>query len=260
MNKIIFLSLIVTALLAHAKIIETDSFEYIFNAVDQDTLVVFDIDNTLARTETEFGSDEWFSHLVSQKMMEGYDYFSAIYLVLPLAYYAQFNLPLQLTDPILVPLFRHLKTEHINSIGLTSRGLYLAERTYEQLKNIGIVFVINHLYKNEFILQPLSHPCLYKYHIIFCGNNNKGEALLLFLSTINYYPKKIIFIDDKMSHVHAVEQALQTTTIEYLGIRYTGCDHHVHNFDPAKAESQLHTIKESNNITTAALNLFLDNN
>src|SRR6185312_11718054 len=92
----------------NAEIIETHNFDIIFQYADQDTLVIFDIDNTLARPEAELGSDEWFCYLVDQKIAQGYDKPSATNAVLPLAYYALFNLPLVLTDPIIPALLKDL--------------------------------------------------------------------------------------------------------------------------------------------------------
>ncbi len=256
-----FLLCVITLCVFHyslTRIIETDNFEIIYDYADPNTLIVFDIDNTLARTGTELGSDEWFCHLVEQKEEQGHDHLSAIYLALPLAYYAQFNLSLQLTDLILPTLFNWLKDQHINIIGLTSRGLFLAERTYEQLNNIGLTFLLDQSTKQEFIL-PLIHPCLYKYDIIFCSNNDKGEALLLFFDMTDYHPTSVIFFDDRMHHVIAVDKALTEHNINCLSVRYTGCDGNVHNFDPAKAEAQLVKIRESNNLTTQALETFLEN-
>lgn len=229
----------------YALIIETDNFDVIIQQANSDTLVIFDIDNTIARPYTALGSDEWFCYLVDQKIAQGYDYISAIYAVLPLVYYVQFHVPLMLTDPVLPSLFSHLQETGINTMAITSRSLYLAERTHKQLKDIGITFTLKNCLIDEYIF-PLLHPCLYKYAMIFCGNNNKGDILLTFLDLINYLPKKIIFIDDKMSHVKAVESALSSTNIEYIGIRYTGCDHYIHNFDPAKAQEQWDAIKVHN--------------
>src|SRR5436190_19520144 len=136
----------------YSLIIESDDFSLIEQFADQDTLVIFDIDNTIARYQHDFGSDEWFSYLVNQKINQGYDHLSAVYTVLPLAYYAHFNLSLILTNIILPSLIRNLIQQNIHVIGLTSRGIYLAERTHEQLTNICIIFLINPNNKDEFLL------------------------------------------------------------------------------------------------------------
>src|SRR5690242_3489230 len=106
-----FLSIIISfsfSCTLYGLIIDSDDFSIIVQHVEQDTLVIFDIDNTIGRYKHDFGSDEWFSYLVNQKINQGYDYLSAVHSVLPLAYYAHFNLPLILTNTILPSLIRNL--------------------------------------------------------------------------------------------------------------------------------------------------------
>src|SRR5690606_38151593 len=210
-----------------------------------DTLIAFDIDNTLARTEHELGSDQWFCYLVDQKIAQGYDYLSAISAVLPLCYYAQFNVPLIPTESNIPLLLNKLHELNIFTMGLTSRSLPLAERTHEQLLNININFYMPAI-KTEELILPLLHQCIYKYEIIFTSDNDKGEALLKFLDMINYRPQCIIFVDDKMRHIQSVEKAAISRNIEYIGIRYSGCDELINNFDPIKAYMQLQALLERN--------------
>jgi len=234
----------ITIFSINAKIIETNNFEIISQYADKDTLVLFDIDNTLARPESELGSDEWFCYMIDQKIAHGYDKSSAMTAVLPLSYYALFNVPLVVTDLIVPVLLKNLTTRGIYTMGLTSRGPFLAERTYDQLINIDINFMMPPS-ATETALQ-LENPLLYKYAILFVGNNDKGDALLLFLDTIGYHPSSIIFIDDKMSHVQSVEKAAISRNINYIGIRYSGCDTYINHFDPAKADMQLHQLQQKN--------------
>jgi hypothetical protein len=133
-------------------------------------------------------------------------------------------------------------------MGLSSRGLFLAERTQEQLINIDIVLCMLSVATEELIL-PMQYPCLYKYNIIFTSNNDKGETLLCFLDMINYHPECIIFVDDKMSHIQSVEKATISRNIKYIGIRYSGCDKYINNFDPIKADVQLAVLREKNRVS-----------
>src|SRR5579863_2722674 len=122
-NNFFYTSIILfTFFTTNARIIETDNFELIFDYIDADTLVIFDIDNTLARPKNELGSDEWFCYLLDQKIAQGYDKTSAMYAVLPLCYYAHFNIPLVVTDSIIPTLLKNLNTRGIYTLGLTSRG------------------------------------------------------------------------------------------------------------------------------------------
>lgn len=252
MNKNILSSLLflIAFLSTEAVIIESNSVMTVLNYLTTpNTLVVFDIDNTIARPEHELGSDEWFCYLVNQKIAEGYDNISAINAVLPVCYYAQFNIPLIPTESIIPTLLDTLAEQQIYTMGLTARGLFLAERTHEQLINININFFMPDIQSEELIL-PMKYPCLYKYNIIFTSNNDKGETLLRFLDELNYHPQRIIFFDDKLYHVQSVEKAALSRNIDYVGIRYSGCDEYINHFDPVKADIQLQMLRQHNRINT----------
>jgi len=133
-------------------------------------------------------------------------------------------------------------------MALTSRGFYMAERTNEQLNNIGMYFNMPYKKEGELVI-PAPEMCFYKYHTIFSGNNDKGEALFTFLDMINYHPDCIIFLDDKLYNVESVEKAATTRDVAYIGIRYSGCDELVKNFDYKKAEQQFQALKERNAIS-----------
>jgi hypothetical protein len=243
LNTAFFLT---TSFTAQAEIIESSSIMSVLNYITTPkTLVVYDIDNTLARPEQELGSDEWFCYVVNQKIAEGLDYIDAINAALPVCYYAQFNLPLVATESAIPTLLTTLAEQQVYTMGLTARGLFLAERTHEQLINININFCMPEISSEELVL-PMKYPCLYKYNIIFSSNNDKGETLLRFLDTINYHPDRIVFVDDKLYHVQAVEKAALSRNIEYVGIRYSACDEYINHFDPVKADIQLQMLRQHN--------------
>lgn len=231
-----------------AKIIESDTMEIINSYLTEDTLVIFDIDNTLATPKQEMGSDQWFHYLVNEKIKEGYDYLLAFYTTLPLFHYVNFNISLHLTEAIIPSLIQTLTEKNISTMALTARCLFLAEITNKQLSQLDIKLNFQKSTKQEFILSmPL--PCLFKYNILFAGLNDKGKTLLCFLDTIDYYPKQIIFIDDKVKNVQSVEAALTQQQIPCICIRYSRCDEKVHNFDPAKAQAQYDALQLQNTRT-----------
>ena len=92
----------------------------------------------------------------------------------------------------------------------------------------------------------MHHLCFYKRGILFSGNNDKGQSLDCFFDVMDYHPEMVIFVDDKMMHLLSVEKALEAHCIPFVGIRYSGCDERVRNFDPAKSEAQWQEIKKQN--------------
>lgn len=223
-------------------IVESDKLETVLNYSTPDTLIIFDIDNTLARPAEELSSDEWFCHLVNTKMAEGHDYITSIYYALPETYYAQFKVPLEPTESYAALLIAHLIDQKISVMALSTRSLFVAERTFEQLEDINIHFLVPHISQDDLVL-PMPHPCFYKKSILFGGNNDKGETLIAFFHWMHYYPTRVVFIDDKLKYLLAVEKALKHYNIEFIGIRYSGCDERVTNFNPAHAERQWHQLR-----------------
>ena len=227
----------------HPLIIESDKLETVLDYITSpNTLIILDIDNTLAHSAQELSSDEWFCSLVNQKMAEGHDYITAIYYALPMTYYAQFNVPLVPTQNSTSSFIQQLIEQQIPVMALTTRSLFVAERTMEQLGEIDIHFLIPNVSQDDLVL-PMPHPCFYRHSILFGGNNDKGEALIAFFHWMNYYPENVIFVDDKLKYILAVEKALTHHDIHFVGIRYSGCDEQVKSFDAAKAEKQWHQLR-----------------
>jgi FMN phosphatase YigB (HAD superfamily) len=57
---------------------------------------------------------------------------------------------------------------------------------------------------------------------------SKGEALIAFLQKIDFYPNKIIFIDDREENLKSVQLAIQKLDkcIEYQGLHFIGAQHY----------------------------------
>ncbi len=178
-------------------------------------------------------------------MAQGHDYITSIYYALPAAFYAQFNVPLTPTEEGIRELIGYLCDKEIAVMALSTRSLFIAERTLEQLDNIGIEFYVPQFDPSDLVL-PMPHPCFYKHGILFGGNNDKGQALMCLFNLMNYHFDTIIFIDDKMKYVVSVQTALEQEGINYYGIRYSGCDDRVKNFDPEKAQEQYRELIQKN--------------
>jgi hypothetical protein len=92
-----------------------------------------------------------------------------------------------------------------------------------------------------------SDYALFKQGIVFLGDerNTKGFFLLKFLESIQWTPKKILFIDDKMSNLTSVATALEGTNIAFQGYQYHGVDYLPGEFNEQVAEVQFaHLRKE----------------
>ena len=238
--------LLISCTLSNALILESDHLSTILDHINHsNTLVVFDIDNTLVHPKEELGSDEWFYYLVSKKEAEGFDSMTAVHYYLPTLVYAVFNVDVEPTEKNIPELITYLTDNNVAVMALTARSFFIAERTIEQLHNLDINFFIPTVSPNDFLI-PTTYPCFYKDWILFTGTSDKGEILTYFFDIMDYHPEMVIFIDDKMKNVVSVEKALQKNSIPCIGIRYSGCDERVKNFDPAKSELQWQELKQQN--------------
>ena len=234
MNKFLFLSIFVFKLFGQFQ--EIKSIEEVLKFVEKGTLVIFDIDNTLAAPATVLGSDQWFSGMVKEKIDEGFDLTHAINSSLPIYFLVQFNVDLELVESNSVKVLDEITEKGANSMCLTARSLYLGERTLIQLSKINLkMFPLTEAEK----VLTLTHTSLFKSGVLFSGLNDKGETLIAYLDAIGVRPEKIIFVDDKYSNLKSVELAIFNRQIPFVGLHYTYLQEKVDNYNPAEADSQL---------------------
>jgi len=217
--------------------IDIDSMKDIKQYItDTDTLIVFDIDNTLLTPPTDLGSDQWFSYLVQEKVNRGMSRAEAVAQVLPLYYHVHSIVDLISTEASLHEHITLLKQHCDYSLCLTARSLPMVEKTVEQLNNNKLIFHDSEHQEREL---GLAHPSLYKDGVLFCGMNDKGEVLLRFLELIDYHPKAIIFVDDKEKYLASVEAAARKMNIKFVGLRYTRCDNRVIAYNHEATQQEL---------------------
>lgn len=194
-----------------------DVFKYCGNE-GKKVLVLFDLDNTLIEPTEEVGSDQWFSGAViyakNKKKLQGLD---AVRKILPLYYKLQDTVVLKPVEKITVDVIKRLKEKHI-VMGLTARSVPLVEQTTERLSKLGFSFSFDtHFFQKKLSVDS---ACL-KNGILFCGNNDKGDALFELLNFLDIHPDRIIFIDDKYANVEKLNNQFQDKKyVNVIGIHY----------------------------------------
>ena len=106
-------------------------------------------------------------------------------------------------------IFEELKSNNALVLGLTARPPEIADRTLEQLQKINLVFTHDRVAATNYRFPT---GC-YKDGIIFCGRNNKGQAATEFMAQVDLKPECIIFADDLVKNVVAVEKAAEKLNI-----------------------------------------------
>lgn len=223
------------------RFIETKSIEDVLKYADgKDTLVVFDIDNTLAYPKQELGSDPWVSQVIRKKTAAGMDIDSAYKQFLPLYYHVHDFIDMYPVEEKTLETLNQLKERGIQFIALTSRSMPFIARTHEQMEKAGIFFNPPAALTNRMQIKNAERPAVLSNGIIFCTDNSKGEMLAATFEQLGIpLPKKIVYVDDKRKYLDDVATLCKKEGIEFIGLRYGNLDQFVNTFDMKKAENQL---------------------
>ncbi len=135
-------------------------------------------------------------------------------------------------DPQLIGAITEAVEKGTKYLGLTSgrSGQYgyienLAELRHERLKEVGLTlkeFV--KIKKNELLLNDSfikkEAPYYYK-GVIFTNKTDKGKSLEAFFMEADFFPKKIVFIDNQMHKISSLKRLCAKYDIDFVGIHYT---------------------------------------
>ena len=202
---------------------------------DHNTLFIWDVDGVfIIGTDRIFHSENLYDGLVTQHIdyivnkyalnKEKKEWFISQLLM---------HRPIRLVDDTMLDLIKELRINKIKTIALTHCFVgalgsikSVADWRIDELAKLGINFDFAFQDVNKIELNNLDqvdgyYP-LYKQGILFCLQENKGAALSAFLEQIKWYPKKIVFVDDKIFNLESVETALKPKNIEFIGLHYVG--------------------------------------
>lgn len=217
---------------------QTDVMLDPISAVDVDSVLVVDLDNTVFESAQMLGSSQWFEHLVQSYRKSGLSepraYSQAIgqWMVVQNATEVR---PVEKATPNFIT---GLQTMGINVIALTARPPESARRTLEQLGVVGIDFSRSPVFGTSLEMPFKRATALYMGGVLFADRLDKGGVLAAFFDRIKYKPKRIVYVDDQRKHVEAVQKAMRKVGIAFDGFRYGGADGRVKAFDPEVAELQ----------------------
>lgn len=223
--------------LTFSAIIELASMESILPHLKEDTLCIFDIDNTIMRPTQQLGSDEWFEWRIRDYEQKGMESKTALKHALSDWMSIQNVTRVMPVEPSSIDIIQGLQTRGYCIMGLTTRGLGLSTRTIEQLEILGLSLNLTSPSSHELFLMN-ERGVLYREGILFTAATHKGKALIKFLHLLGMKPRHIVFINDKLSHLQEMQESCDSFDIDFLGIRYAGSDTFVQQFDPKVAKVQ----------------------
>lgn len=219
MKKIIVsLFTYVLAATAYAEVIQIQNMSSILPYIKKDTLVVFDLDNTIMETPQMLGSDQWFDHAIEYKIKGGMDKGAALNTVADLWTVVQLKSDMQMVESKTASLIKNLQKKGVEVIALTARPEEMFDRTRAQLK------------KNKVVIKD----------IYSAGALTKGQAMTNIINA--KYPKvtSVVFVDDKEKHAQTVNDALNLLShITHFEFRYGFADAKVKAYDSKVADCQL---------------------
>lgn len=207
--------------------------------IDADTLLIFDLDNTLIETHQLLGSDQWFEHhFRQQQAIYGKENHTALQKTLQDYDAIHLRSDVRLIDPTVPKLFERLKKMGVKMLGLTSRSTALQEATLRQLTSVGLSFKTPWIAeKMHYVLKNAKHGSVSN-GIVLTGGEHKGNCLVEYLDYLQFKPSRVVFVDDKPHHLDHVKQVLEDRQIPFIGLRYGFRDEKVSAFDPKIAEIQ----------------------
>lgn len=267
--------------------IETDSFAKI-NSLYHDkvtdhanTLLVFDIDETLLTMSQPLGSVAWWdwqsellrennnsSKLVAHTMHDLVEVQNLLFQLMKM----------NVTDQYVVPFIKEASEQGASVMGLTARGRESLSVTLSQLTENGFVDKQNQLlfHSNgpklsnqdtvsggDLNCSSLTGHVSYYQGIVFLGNQNKGQALRCIVTHSAKHYNTILFVDDVANNVEAVAKEFSNQAdINVFNVRYTRGDSKKQLFLHTEAlqdeaDTQWKNIKRvlEQNIQQPALNL-----
>jgi phosphoserine phosphatase len=241
----LILCTVVAALLApapaNAETREIHVMKEVVASLDRDTLLVFDVDNTLIEPTGNLGSDQWFYYLVRRLLAAGVAKPEAERRVLALWNDVQWLIRVRPVEKETPAIVAQIQRRGIRTLVLTARAPALALRTRLQLASVGLRFGG----LGADLALAADGAVRYTGGILFVGEGrDKGDHLVQLLRRLRLAPKKIVFVDDKDHNVRSVVHALGRARIPCLALRYAAADDRVRAFESDVADARLYLAGE----------------
>jgi len=236
MKKILVVLLLFVASL-QAEIHEIKNMDELHSYLKPDMLIVFDIDNTLMEPVQELGSDQWFYHRIKEYEAWGKSKQEALEKALKQWTSIQNVTKVRLCEAGTDEIVQNLQRQGFTIMGLTTRGLGMSELTIQQLGLIHVNLSPTAPTQEEIHFMN-ERGCLFRTGILFTAATHKGEAMRKLFDKIDWWPKSILFINDKQTHIAEFEETMIQHGVPFIGLRYGATDERVLNFRNHLAEVQ----------------------
>jgi hypothetical protein len=252
-NWFIGLVLLVPSLL-RAEFLETDSIEKVYPHVEEGTLVLLGMTDTITDSSLSLGSKPWRQYLRRQ-LRPFQDIDEAGNLHDQWTYIVALRVPVKPIEQEIVQWVDKLQKDEIPVFCLTGRGRnvwyvsvvdQIDNLTNFQLKSIGIDF------EKTKVPEALKNidPQLFHCGVFYSDPYDKGVFVDKILQQAGYTPKKVVVIDDKWGQLKAIEEKLTEAGIPHLCVLYQRAEKERRDFNPLVAAIQLEALLDNNTVLT----------
>ncbi len=223
------------------EIVQTNTIADVLKYADADTLVVFDLNDTLMSTSISLGGDVWAKKLLTTHTSSGMSKAEALDRLVPFWHQVLLKAPVTPVEPNTPLVLRELQMRGCKMLGLTARYVEMAYATIDQLRSIYIDFGDNPIARDDFAVRA-AYPSKFINGVVFAGLlNDKAEVLVQFLKQNPGEFSKLVFVDDKKKNVDGMINAARALNKPYVGIWYGAAEANARDVDPniAKVQSVL---------------------
>ncbi len=234
--KKFFAALCLIPTLLWGMVFESGKMEDLVPHVDEETWVFIDVDNTLIESSLHLGSAQWRGHIKEKAQRLGLSKAESESILDKFWLFVQPFVPVRLVDPDSAQLIQTLKKSNTSLFALTAREPIESGHTQKQLSSVEVSLSSSAF--PETLTLPSAYPGLLEKGVIYCGDNTKSEALIAFFKAMGRVPKKVVFVDDRLEQISALEKTLEEMGIEFVGIRFSAADERVKSFDGQIADLQ----------------------
>jgi len=228
-----------------------DPFEKELENVDQNSFVLFDVDETLLVPKdlilnpyareiwNNFAKETIKNPIIVPPGKHHDEYFLGQVLS---------KIEYEVVDPKIVEIIRTLQRKNIKTIAFTkmpvgSLGIIpsMEDWRIEHLKKHQFDFsaAFPHFQETKINVLSTGISSLFKKGVLCANKQDKGPVLTAFLEFIRWKPSKVIFIDNRFDYLKSVEIALEETGIEFIGFHYKDVENRPRIVNDSLAKFQL---------------------
>lgn len=237
------LTILTFSLNASVNVTKIESIKEISTEQPENTLFIFDIDETLLKSNYQMGSRPWRTYIRKAFAPEIAESLHDIFTL-----FLARNVPQAPAESATANFIHEIQAKGYPAIALTARERNvwystpsdgIDALTVGQLKSLDISFE-----------NPLQYPYFadsldYYEGVIFSHLEEKGEFLTEVLQNQPLLPTKVIFLDDKHAQCLSVAESLDKLGIEHETYWYTAVEKSQPRFNPKAANFQFYKALES---------------